>query len=219
MASTVALLCALPLSISRTMLFEVVLSLVFSLVVSGKSLKNVLAGVVVISVLFVILSNFTFFQTATGAFTSRYTAANDVEGGLEGVFVDRFLGGMYSAVTNEDATFFGLGLGMGTNAGARLMTGTGGKFLISEGEWGRVVGEMGFMLGIIVILTRFGLIIQFLKMSWYSARSNNILPWMLMSFAMLNILQGQWAQPTALGFSILAAGLVSGAADWKRKVF
>ena len=81
-------------------------------------------------------------------------------------------------------------------------------FLISEGEWGRLIGEMGFILGMLAILVRLSLVVAFLKRSWAAIEQGNSLAWMLMSFAGLAILQGQWAQPTALGFSVLAGGLV-----------
>jgi hypothetical protein len=75
----------------------------------------------------------TLFQTATGAFTSRFEVANEAEGGLEGVLIDRYLGGMIGAITEVRDYFFGYGLGMGTNVGSMLLTG-GQGFLISEGS-------------------------------------------------------------------------------------
>ena len=96
---------------------------------------------------------------------------------------------------------------MGTNAGAQLMMGKR-EFLIAEGEWARLIGEMGFVLGLIAIILRGSLVFELLKKSWDAIKSENLLPWMLMSFAAVNLLQGQWAQPTALGFSVLIGGLV-----------
>lgn len=208
--ATFSLIAAIPLTVSRTVLFEVVVSAAAVLFVSGMSIKNLKAlfgGTIALVFLVLILNTFSFFQTAIGVFNLRIENATRSEGNLDTVLVDRFLGGMYSALINENNTFFGLGLGMGTNVGAKLMTG-GMGFLISEGEWGRLVGEMGFLMGLFVILIRFSIVANLLKSSWQSTRHKNILPWMLMSFAFINILQGQWAQPTALGFSILTGGLV-----------
>jgi hypothetical protein len=39
---------------------------------------------------------------------------------------------------------------MGTNAGAKILTGST-NFLVSEGEWGRVTGERGILLGEVII--------------------------------------------------------------------
>jgi hypothetical protein len=218
--ATIALFAAVPLSISRSVLFGIVLSLAFLIVVSTKKPKFILqifAGIIISMVLFSFLSTFSFFQTASGAFTDRFTSANETEGGLEGVFIDRFLGGMFSALSNEQSSFFGLGLGMGTNAGAKLLTGNT-TFLISEGEWGRLIGEMGFVLGLAMIIVRFSLGLDLMQKSWNSVSKDNIMPWMLSSFGLLTIMQGQWAQPTSLGFSVLTGGLIYGALNLKKEV-
>lgn len=210
--STIALLAAIPLSISRTVLFSVILSVLFMLIVSGKNpklIKNIISGAIGSIVFFFVLSMFSFFQTASVAFEDRFTAANKNEGGLEGVFIDRFLGGLYGSITNEDSSFIGMGIGLGTNAGANILGKTG--FLISEGEWGRLIGEMGFLMGMIIIIIRISIAFGFLVESWKSLNYKNILPWMLLSNGLLIIVQGQWAQPTSLGFSILFAGLISAA--------
>lgn len=208
--STLALLAAIPLSISRTVLFEVALTLLFMIIITGRNIK-VVTRIIGVSVggffLLILLNSFDFFQVAKFAFMERFSSANASEGGLEGVFIDRFLGGMYGALNNENFSFWGAGLGIGTNVGAKLMTGST-VYLISEGEWGRLIGEMGFILGFLVILIRGSIVFVFLGKAWDSIKHGNILPWMLMSFGLINILQGQWAQPTSLGFGVLIGGLV-----------
>lgn len=208
--SSLALLAAIPLSISRGVLFEIILSALFLFAIVGKdprTIKSIIAVFIAGTVLFFSLGNFSFFETATMAFMERFTTASSVEGGLEGTLIDRFLGGLYTAVTDANASFTGLGLGMGTNAGAKLMLGNR-EFLIAEGEWARLIGEMGFILGMLAILIRGSLVFELLKKAWKEIKFENKLPWMLMSFGAVNILQGQWAQPTALGFSTLIGGLV-----------
>lgn len=217
--SSLSLLAAIPLSISRTVLFEIALSVVFMMTISARSpgiIKNIMIVGVVGALLFFAISDFTFFETATKAFTERFTTANRNEGGMiEGVFIDRFLGGMVGAIGSENFNFWGSGLGMGTSVGAKFLIGDRGVYLIAEEEWGRLVGEMGLILGMSTILIRLALVIELLKKSWTAISGNNILPWMLMSFGMFNLLQGQWAQPTNLGFGILIGGLVL--ASFKKK--
>lgn len=206
-----ALLAAIPLSISRTVVFEIALSVVFMIAVSWKNprvLKNILGFASIGLLLFVIIGNFSFFDTASEALTERFTTANSTEGGMvEGVFIDRFLGGMLSAITNESFEFWGGGLGMGTSVGAEVLAGGRGVYLIAEDEWARIIGEMGLILGLIVIVVRVVLAMDLLKKAWTNLGYSNILPWMLMSFGLMNILQGQWSQPTNLGFVVLVAGL------------
>lgn len=208
--STLCLLAAIPLSISRTVLFSILVSVAFSVPILlhlPKLMSRMITIALVTSLSLVVLSNFSFFQTATMAFSQRFSNASQSEGGFEGVFIDRFLGGMISAITDQNASITGLGLGMGTNVGAQLLSGNR-KFLIAEGEWARLIGEMGIILGLAVILVRFTLIIRLFLKSWKLVNAGNILPWILMSFASLTLLQGQWAQPTALGFAVLSGGFV-----------
>lgn len=210
-AATACLILAIPLSISRTVLFETVLSVLFALVIAASKPKytgKILGAAFGTVCLLGLLSTLPVFQTGIEAFTSRFDEASDVEGGLKGTLVDRFLGGMGSAISEgEHLPFWGMGLGMGTNAGAKLMTGKT-DFLVSEGEWGRIIGEMGLLLGLITIFIR----VHFTwKLSWQAfalIAQGNFLPWMLLSFAFVNVIQGQWAQPTSLGFSTLVAGLI-----------
>ncbi|PTX45337.1 hypothetical protein C8P64_1332 [Christiangramia gaetbulicola] len=205
-----ALLAAIPLSISRGVLFEIILSALFLFAIVGKdprTIKSIILVGITGVFLFFVLGNFSFFQTATASFSERLTNAGSVEGGLEGTLMDRFFGGLYSSITDSNSSFIGLGLGMGTNAGAKLMMGNR-EFLIAEGEWARLIGEMGFILGMIAIIIRGSLVFQLITRSWKAIKLDNKLPWMLMSFGTVNILQAQWAQPTALGFSALIGGLV-----------
>jgi hypothetical protein len=207
-ASSIALIAAVPLSISRTVLFQLIVSFVFLMGYSlrqPKLIGRLLIGLTVFGLMICVLSYFPFFKIATIAFSDRFQNANKIEGGVESVFIDRFLGGMWGAITNQNTSLVGLGLGMGTNAGAKLMSAKG--FLISEGEWGRLIGEMGIFLGMIIILVRCGLTLSILKKSWLLLANNEPLAWLLLSTCGLLLLQGQWAQPTSLGFSVFGAGI------------
>ena len=213
-ASVVALIAAIPLSISRSVFFQFLLTLVFVVFITGKNPKilfRILGGAIIIIALLVVLQSFEFFQTATMAFTERFTKANEIEGGTEGVLIDRFFGGLVGSLSNTGSALFGKGLGLGTNAGARLLTGERGLFMISEDEWGRIIGERGFILGLVIIIIRVFLVGKFTVEGWKKISLGNILPWILLSFASVNILSAQWAQPTALGFSIVVGGFIMAA--------
>lgn len=210
-AASVGILVAIPFSISRTLTFMLGLTVASAFVAvwrNSEYIKKMLLTGSILTLLVVLLSNTELLGPAIEAFLMRFTSASEVEGGMQGTFVDRFLGGMYDAVLGaSDAPFFGLGIGMGTNAGNQLLTGDSTGFLISEGEWGRLIGEMGLLLGVTVILIRITLAF---KMGWQSIKKlskGDILPWMLFASGFVGILQGQWAQPTNLGFNVLVAGL------------
>jgi hypothetical protein len=211
-ASTIALLIAIPTSISRTLFFEVVISLLFFLVVKSSSpgfVKNMMQLVVGFFLLIIVALNTNRFNTQIETFSSRFTSANTTEGGLEGVFVDRFLGGMVGAFIDIDDShaILGQGIGMGTNVGAQLLSGET-TFLIAEVEWGRIIGESGILFGLVIILARISMTSSISIQCFKFLRKGDALPWMLLSFGFINLLQAQWAQPTSLGFYVLIGGLI-----------
>lgn len=218
--ATICMIIAIPLSISRTLLFSVGLTTIFVLITITKYSKN-LIKIVFISPFFLLiislLSRLLFFQTSILVFTSRFQSANQAEGGIKGTFIDRFLGDMIGVIySSNNLPFWGYGIGMGTNVGAKIISGNF-RFLIAEAEWGRIIGEMGVLLGLLVIFIRIQLVIKLFRNSWKEMQRTNYLPWLLLSFGFLNILQGQWAQPTSLGFSTLIGGLII--ASSKRNVY
>jgi hypothetical protein len=103
--------------------------------------------------------------------------------------------------------FFGYGLGLGTNVGSMLTKGEV-VYLIAEDEWARLIGELGPFMGLLVILLRIGLSVRIAFGAYAKLVKGDLLPWMLLSFGLLILPQGQWGQPTSLGFSALIGGLM-----------
>ena len=211
LAATTSLLLAIPFSISRTLMFQTCLTVVFTVAATSRHPKYLvqmlLVGVGLVGV-FLLLSNTSFFQTGTAAFTSRFeTASQQSSGTVSGDLLARVIDDQLGPIDLNKQPFFGYGLGMGTNAGGMLLTG-GQFFLISETEWGRVIGELGLLLGTSVILLRLALMVKIGLASYQKVVAGDLLPWLLLSFGFLIITQGQWAQPTTLGFSVLTGGLL-----------
>jgi hypothetical protein len=211
-AASGALLISIPFSISRTLLFEVALTVAFAVFASMRKPENftkVIAAMIVGIVVLAVLSQTKFFTTATDAFTQRITDADESEGGLvKGVIGDRFFGGLLSAFTgSSQQPFWGYGIGMGTNVGSKILTGTV-TFLIAELEWARIIGELGPFFGILVIIIRVGLTIKIAIACFRRLVKGDLLPWLLLSFGFIVLAQGGWAQPTALGFFVMIGGLL-----------
>ncbi len=208
--ATVALFAAIPLSISRGLFFQIGLTLVFTVIAIArkpKYLGRLIIAFLVAILVFAVLSNKAFFQTAVSAFSNRFEAASEAEGGLEGTLAGRYLGGTIAPILESfKQPFFGGGLGLGTNVGSSLLTGKQ-QFLTAEGEWGRLTGELGTTLGLCVIFIRLGLCFKITLLAYKRVLNGDFLPWVLLSFGLITILQAQWAQPTALGFSIAIGGL------------
>lgn len=208
--ATVSLVVAIPLSISRGLSLQVgvsVLFLMIAVIKTPKYLIRIIMSAFVIILVFKIFSNVEFFKTAAEAFTDRFEGANESEGGLvEGVFGDRFLGQLIKAVIGSgDKSFFGAGLGIGTTLGAQL-TKDNSVVLAADFEWMREIGELGLM-GLFVIAIRVGLTFKMAWASYSRIKNNDLLPWLMASLGIIIVIQGQWHQPTALGFCGIVGGL------------
>lgn len=111
--------------------------------------------------------------------------------------------GFYALV---HAPFLGYGLGIGTNAGAKFLTGAQ-VFLLAESEWARIILESGPVLGTAFVLWRVGLVIAIARLCLRSVKLGNTLPLLLFSASFLGLLNGQFGQPTILGFAAFGVGL------------
>ncbi|MBC8122474.1 MAG: hypothetical protein H7Y22_11620 [Gemmatimonadaceae bacterium] len=144
-----------------------------------------------------------FFGEAYLVTSTRFDMANTAEGGI----LPRFLTAYTAAFDNIfDVPLLGRGLGMGTNGGAALL-GSAGKFLLAETEWPRVIQESGPVLGLMFITLRALMVAWMGKWSFKAAAQGDLLPLLLFGTGFLNLLNGQFGQPTSLGFAVLMAGL------------
>jgi hypothetical protein len=210
-AATFSLIASIPLSISRTLLFSVAVVALFVIIATARKPKyftRVLGASIGLFLFLLILSQVSFFQTATEAFSHRFNVASEQEGGLEGTLVDRYLGGLIAPfISSSNAPFFGSGSGIHTSVGTKLLSGSVISG-ISEGEIGRVIGEIGIIMGFIIIVVRVGISLRTIKASYEKLILGDTLPWILLSNSLLLGVQANWAQQTSLGFSILSIGIV-----------
>ncbi|MEO9662534.1 hypothetical protein [Maribacter dokdonensis] len=210
--ATLGLLAAIPFSISRTLLYQTIIIFIFSIFVVSRKIKNlpklVFGGIGIVAVL-IFLSTLSILETPMEAFTSRFVGATKYEGGVSGTLIDRYLGGMFEAIRpGENQSIFGNGLGSGTNAGAKILLNTGmHKIHWVEEEWQRITYESGIILGFGFIFIRIILGIQLIALAFQRLIKDSTLPWLLVSFCLILLPNGQWGQPTSLGFAIIATGL------------
>jgi hypothetical protein len=95
---------------------------------------------------------------------------------------------------------------MGTNAASALLTGAL-VFLLVEGEWARVVLEVGPFLGFAYLGYRVWLGGAIALRAVRGARQGQLLPWLLAFEGCRNVIMEQLSQPTNLGFTVLVCGL------------
>lgn len=214
------LIVALPLSISRTLLFNYVLIASFCALASmlaGKAVQNFIAGAAVIGVLAVGISQSEEFQGAYEVFSARWEEANWAEGqgeGVLGVLSRRVGGGMLEALNmTSEVPLFGAGIGLGSNVGAMRAVGQK-EFAVAEASWPAMVGELGPLLGLALILLRLALGIHLFLLAWHHALRGNPLPLTIAAVAIPAMVIGQTGQPTALGFLVVSCGLLLAACQF-----
>jgi hypothetical protein len=188
----------------------VILMLGIIVLLDRKSATGLLKMAMPVGLILLVVTNLDVFQEGGEVFDARFEEAGDGDTNIVGkagnwterVFGD-FLGGFKAM---EHAPFLGAGIGLGTNVGARVMSGNLG-FLLAEGEWARCILELGPILGLIYLLTRVALAGFIFVPAMSSAREGNPLPILLFGACGLLMLTGQFGQPTTLGFAALGAGL------------
>ena len=209
--ATLSIFLAIPVSLSRGLVFQLALTLMatlFVIVRKPKFLNKLLVAGAAAIVTLAVLSFIPAFQTAMEVLSLRFMQASVSEGGLEGTLGDRFFGGLFSALANStNHGIAGQGIGLGTNVGATFVSG-GRGFLVAEEEWARNIGELGAIMGLMVVGMRISMSLTYAWRSYVNLSRGDILPWILNSFVFLNLMQGGWAQPTSLGFCIVAVGLL-----------
>ena len=187
----------------------VVASLVVVLVVRPAAVnrfgQTLLGGLV----LAFIVSQTPIFKEGFNVLSTRFSEVAEATdqsvtaGIVERVFSD-FKEGAYVLTK---APFLGYGLGIGTNAGAKFLTGRS-MFLLSEGEWSRVFLESGPVLGLAYVLWRVSIVAYIGVLCLGSVkRHGNVLPLLLFSSTFMPLMNGQFGQPTVLGFAVFVTGL------------
>ena len=206
-----ALVVALGVSGSRSAVASVglvVLSLLFILVLRPEAVNQFGRSLLLAVVVGWGISYLPIFKEGLGILSDRFTeAAQASESSIAGGLLSRTYSGFVEGFRVFDRLpLVGFGLGIGTNAGAKFVTGSAG-FLLAEGEWARVLLESGPILGLLFLCWRTALT---LRLGWLSLRAlayAETLPIILFSSSFIALLNGQFGQPTILGFGVFFSGL------------
>ncbi len=207
LAAAPSLVVLVALSGSRAAVGQAALMLATVLlicVLQGRYWKSSFKLMALAALAMVVLGSFAVFQQGLDVFTYRFVKS----GGVQSGFIDRFFNAFAVPFTiASDTPAGGGGLGMGTNVAAGLLQGKR-TFLFAEGELARVIMESGPYVGGMFLFLRLTLTLYLGLVAVRSLRQRaNTLPALLFSACFLDLLQGQFAQPTALGFATIGAGL------------
>lgn len=192
-------------SLSRTLVFCTGIFVAFFLFggyVSGLLRKRLSYLLLIVVLVFVVLNMSGLSSISLEVILTRFEQASESEGGLGGTIGNRYLGSFIRAFSG-DVPIFGYGIGLGTNVGARIMSGDIFSFGFNgEEEWSRIMGECGIW-GLFILAVRFILSLMVLKKSYFLLKKKNVfLPWIISANMVLVIANGQWAIPTNLGFAM-----------------
>ncbi|MEX0323073.1 MAG: hypothetical protein AB3N63_12995 [Puniceicoccaceae bacterium] len=207
------LLLAVPLCISRTLAFSyalVSLAVLISGVLSPRFLGRIIPAIIVICLVLVPITQMPVFEDSTEAFIERWENATESEGGekgVRGVLESRVLNDLTGPFERlERIPLFGYGIGIGTQTGTFLFFRRRG-YLLGEGEWFRVTGELGIILSFFYLGLRLWLAGLLLIKSILQSKSGHPLPLILSPMPAFWLILGNSGQPTSLGFIVTFTGL------------
>ena len=186
----------------------VLASAVVACLFQGRFFSSALKPVLAIYAVFLVLSFSPIFKEGLLVQHERFTGSGGFREGILDRFVSDLSLGFQAASV---APVLGFGLGIGTNAGAGIMTGAR-NFLLAEGEWARVVMESGPLLGFAFIGLRLAILIYLLRQSIRALNRGILLPSLFFGVVGVDWLTGQFSQPTAMGFLVFGSGLCLAAA-------
>jgi hypothetical protein len=210
-SSGLALVVGVAVSGSRSTVASVglvILSLLVILVLRPEAVNQFGRSLLLVVFVGWAISHLPIFREGIGILSDRFTeSAEASEMSIAGGLISRTYSGFVEGFRVFDRLpIFGFGLGIGTNAGAKFVTGSSG-FLLAEGEWARVLLESGPILGLAYLCWRVALTF---RLGWLSLRAlgyGETLPIMLFSAIFIALLNGQFGQPTILGFAVFFGGL------------
>ena len=226
MVAGIALVVALPVSISRSLLAAyllVLVSLIVTLLISRVRILPLVSGLFAVLIAFGLATTLPVFQDTSVAFLARWEGAGAASGsdreevGDVGIATNqlqnRVLPGFTQPFSDLDRIpLLGNGIGMGSNVGAQRL-GDGKGFLLGEGGWEVSIGELGLVLGLPFILWRVALAFWILRLALLATSRGNRLPLILVGASFLDVMTSQLSQPTGLGFMVLSGGLTLAACN------
>jgi hypothetical protein len=209
-----AILVAIPISISRTLFLSVAIVAIAgvgAMCAGGRfSIKLIIQFALVAVILTWLAGKSLIFQDGMEAFSARWEGATTEQGGFQEAIVDRVLEDLFGSFAG--VKYSGLGTGFSTNVGQKILTEEVG-FGASEGEWGRLLYDNGFILGSLLIGYRIALACTIVFASFRAWRRRSTLSLLFASACFPIILNGQWGQTTTLGSAIIGGGLALAAAS------
>lgn len=208
--SLICYLICIPASISRTVLFQTVASLLFLVIglwlTHNGQLKKTVIMCIVILLLIPLLMTIPDLKLFMHVYLVRFENAANSEGDVvEGTILNRWFGAFFRAWLIE-VPILGHGIGQGSRLAYKM---NHQQTLITDEEWTRIIYESGFALGTVYILLRVCLTISLLLKSFrytYNIQSMNAI--LFLPCVLFLLPQGSFGNAVPLGFCVLLTGIL-----------
>jgi len=210
-ASGVALAVGIFISGSKSSVIAVLLvvfALAVILIVRPRAVNRFGWTLIIVVIGALIVSRLPIFKEGFQILSDRFTsAAEATDTTIVGGTIERVINDFTEGFKNINTfPLFGYGVGIGTNVGGRILIGRP-ALLLAESEWTRVLAESGPILGVAFLLWRTLLVLQLGRWSFAALKQGNLLPILLFGSGFSVLLNGQFGQPTILGFAVVLNGL------------
>jgi hypothetical protein len=204
-----ALIIAIPVTGSRSLLYMVILTILCVLVAAffGVSqFASSLKAIAVFAVVALAASQLPVFHDSAATFTDRLTSAAGAEGNAETSVGNRVLapitGTVESGLTTDN--WFGHGIGIGSNVAASILHSD--EFAAGEGEAERLVYEFGAPAGLLFLIARWALVLLIAIKALGAVRRRQPLAWLLVPPMVVALGTGTLEQTTIQGFMVMTVG-------------
>lgn len=192
---------------SRGFFINCVVVTVFGAVAASRSAKNlgaIIGILVAAAVVFVYLGRFEVFQTGQAIFADRWTSEDEFGGSGGKSMFERYLNSFrVASLWAGRVPALGLGIGATSNLAVDI---TGQEALV-EGEWERVIYEVGPIIAFLYLAFRAAVSIALLKSGFWTFRKGSPVCLLLASACFLDILNGNVRQVTTCGYISVICGL------------
>ena len=203
----VSTLAAMSVSASRSLVVGVIMVAAvggLASLLTGKNIGGVIGFGIVLLAAGAFLSKFALLQEGRAAFDERWTFKEESGGSGGRLLADRFGHNFISAFDWAGRVpIFGLGVGSTSN----LAIATARVQIDVEGEWERVIYEIGPITGFLYLAFRAALSLRLVVAGFQALRHGNYLCLLFASACFVEILSGNVRQVTTYGYTCVCCGL------------
>jgi hypothetical protein len=203
-----ALLLSVPVIGSRTLVFElggIIACAAIGALCGVSQLFQTLKVAVPLVIVSLLVSLLPIFSEASVSLHSRFTQASNSEGSISHATEVRTFAPIEETIEQTDFFSNPFGQGMGTSAAAitRLIQGQV-EYIAGEGEFGRIMYEIGPFPGFFFMLFRFLLAIFVIVKAVGQARQHKPLALLLAPLMFISLFLSLMEQPTEQGFLVVS---------------